>query len=156
MVSKKNNFMKETDIQTIFGKNNKIHGCFELKLSKKNSIAFNAVKPHQVIALSKASGSGLFHKISDFPMFAGSKARFNSQKPFDCVFLKETPSFVVVCWYVPLKPKEFHYILIEDWLGEEAVSKRKSLTKERSKEICLYDKIYKNILVKKPKKEIVS
>lgn len=132
--------MKESDVQTIFGKKNKVHGVFELKICKGKSQAFNSVKEHQVIALNKASGSGLYHKISDFPVFAGSKARFNSKKPFDCVFLRDTPAFVVLVWYVPRRTKEVHYILINDWIGEQATSKRKSITKERSLEISLYDK----------------
>lgn len=132
--------MKESNIQTIFGKKNKVHGVFELKICKGKSQPFNSVKEHQVEALVKASGSGLYHKISDFPMFAGSKARFNRPKPFDCVFLRDTPAYVVLVWWSPRKPKEVHYILIHDWLGEQAISKRKSITKERSLEISLYDR----------------
>lgn len=134
--------MKESDIQTIFGKKNKVHGVFEIKICKGKSQAFNSVKEHQVIALVKASGSGLYHKISDsLPVFGSNKhMRFTAKKPFDCIFLRETPSFVVLVWYIPQKPKEVHYILIHDWIGEQAISKRKSITKERSLEISLYDR----------------
>ena len=135
--------MNESQITTLFAKKNKVHGVFELKIAKKKSIRFDSVKDHQRKALLKVSNKGLFHKISDFPMFSGSKTRFNFQKPFDAFYLKDTPSFVVICWYTPRKPREYYYILIEDWLEEERVSKRKSITKERSYEISLYSKLWK-------------
>ena len=132
--------MKERDIQTALSKVHNIHGVFELKLCKTNSIRFDAVKEHQVDALLKASGEGLFHKITDFPVFGGSNMRFNRAKPFDFFFLKETPAFVVVCFYVPRKRKTCYFIYINSWLAVEKSSAKKSIREEQIKEIAIYTK----------------
>ena len=122
--------MKEKDIQIIFGKKNTITGCFELKLSKGISIRFDAVRPHQMKALKDVnSGKGLYHKIND-PIFAGSKTRFASRKPFDCFLLREVLSYIVVCFYIPYKPKEFIYIKPKMWEKLEEESDKKSIRKE--------------------------
>lgn len=122
--------MKEKDIQTILSKVHDIHGVFELKLCKTKSIRFDAVKEHQEEALFMASGTGLFHKIPDFPMFAGSKTRFNSKKPFDFFYLKNTPAYVVICFYVPRVRKTCYYIFIRDWVMARLKSVKKSITEE--------------------------
>lgn len=129
--------MKEKNVQVIFGKNNTIHGVFELKLCKGNSQSFKSVANHQVEALLKASGEGMYHKIQDEP-FGRTQYRFTKPKPFDCFFLKNTPAFVVLCWYTPRKKKEFHYIEIGDWETEKMIATRKSITKSRSYEIATY------------------
>jgi hypothetical protein len=134
--------MKEKDIQSIFGKKNKIHGVFELKLCKVPSLPFKSVAEHQVKALSEVQDSGLYHKIYDLPMFAGSKTRYNSKKPFDCFYLKNTPAFIVICWYAPRKYKTLHYIPIDNWKAEMCLSERKSITKKRSEEISVYQVEY--------------
>ena len=120
--------MREKDIQTVFGKINQRHGVFELKLSKGISIRFDSVKEHQREALLKASGDeGLYHKISDSFIGTRNGLRFPSPKPFDCVFLKNTPAFVVVCFYVPYKRKTFYYVPIERWWNAEMSSDKKSI-----------------------------
>ena len=124
--------MKEKDIQTIFGKHNKIKGVFELKLCKTKSIRFDAVKNHQIQALKDIGigGKGLYHKINDIPIFRGCKTRFASKKPFDCFFLSDINSYIVICFYTPRKPKLFYYITPDKWQDAEKNSNRKSIRKE--------------------------
>jgi hypothetical protein len=125
--------MKEAQIQTELSKVHDIHGVFELKLCKTKSIRFDSVKPHQIEALEGAATGGLFHKISDFPMFAGSKTRFNRQKPFDFFFLKKTPSYVVICFYEPRKKKICYYVPAWRWVNLSITSGKKSIREERIK-----------------------
>jgi len=131
--------VKEKDIQTMLSKVHKIHGVFELKLCKTKSIRFDEVKDHQVEALTSAlTEKGLFHKISDFPMFKGSKMRFNKPKPFDFFYLNMTPAYVVVCFYVPRRRKTCYYICVTRWVSASKASKKKSITEEEIIKIASY------------------
>ena len=126
--------MKERDFQTLFGKRNTIHGVFELKFTKGKSLPFNALAEHQERALIAACGSdGLYHKISDFPVFDGSGARFNRKKPFDCMLLTWQSSYVVVMFWESRKKKNVYYIKIENWLVMRENAGRKSLTEDMAK-----------------------
>lgn len=107
-------------------------------LSKTKSIRFDAVKEHQEEALLNASTEGLFHKISDFPVFAESKARFNRPKPFDFFFLKDTQAFVIVCFYEPRRRKTCYYIPIEEWIAKREKSEKKSIREPEIDKISLY------------------
>jgi hypothetical protein len=122
--------MLEKHFQTEFGKRNRIHGCFELKLVKGKSLPFNALAEHQEKALLAVAGEGLYHKISDFPVFANNKMRFNRPKPFDAFFLSQTMAYVVVVFYKPRKKKNVYYIKIEDWIYMRERANRKSVTEE--------------------------
>ena len=122
--------MKEKHIQTMLSKVHDINGVFELKLCKTKSIRFDSVKDHQVEALLSSMGRGLFYKIPDFPMFAGSKTRFNAKKPFDFFYLKNTPAYVVICFYVPRRRKTCYYIRISEWVRATKMSKKKSIREE--------------------------
>lgn len=129
--------MKERDIQTIFRDENKTLGVFELKLCKDNAVPFSVVKDHQRLALLQVSSkTGLFFKIPDSPIFAGSQTRFTALKPFDCFALCMIPAYVVICFYAPRKYKKFYYISIDKFLKEEENSDRKSLRIERAAEIA--------------------
>jgi len=139
--------MVEKDFQVMFGQNIKniitqLNECydfntysyaFELKIAKDNSIAFNRVEEHQIEGLLK-SQHGLYHKISDSPF--GGNMKFTSKKPFDCFYLANAHPFIVICWYKPRELKEMHFIGLNDWITESKTSTRKSLTYNRSKEIC--------------------
>ena len=123
--------MKEANIQTDFGKRNRYPGIFELKLCKGKSLPFDALADHQELALLDISSTkGLYHKISDFPIFTASKARFNRKKPFDCFFLVCQPAYVVVCFYVPRKKKRLYYIRIQDFIEMRNKADRKSITEQ--------------------------
>ena len=123
--------MKESDFQTAFRDKNTIHGVFELKLCKGKSLPFSALADHQETALLAASSpEGLFHKITDQPIFAGSKVRFTKPKPFDCFMLKNTNAYVVVMWWVPRKKKKAYYIRIQDWILASGKAGRKSITED--------------------------
>lgn len=136
--------MVEKDVQGIFGKENRVFGVFELKLVKQGKngkfppMPFNRVAAHQIDALTNANSyTGLYYKISD--SFIGDKSgerRFPSPKPFDCMRLCNVPAFVVICWYIPRKSKEFMYIPIEAFRDEMIGSTRMSLTYDRAKEIA--------------------
>jgi len=126
--------MKEKDFQTEFGKRNKTVGVFELKFTKGKSLPFNALAEHQEKALLAASGEGLYHKISDFPIFSKSKARFNKPKPFDCFNIANMPAYVVVMFWVPRKKKMVYYITIHDWIEMRKNADRKSVTESMAVE----------------------
>lgn len=129
--------MRESTITTLFRDHNQVRGCFELKLCKGPSIPFDAVKPHQLEALlAISSDKGLFHKLTDPPIFSKSKTRFNVKRPFDAMFLKYIPAYIVICRYIPRKPKLFLYITPEIWQWEQTQATRKSLTMNRAVEIA--------------------
>lgn len=96
-------------------------GAFELKQTKGNSLAFNAVVPHQIQALKNAKNGVLVYKIPDV----------GYQNPFDCFSLAGVDSFVVIKY-----PEFFCLIDINDWIQEEKISERRSLTSKRALEIA--------------------
>ncbi len=120
--------MKESNFQTQFSHKNRIHGVFELKFTKGKSIAFKALAEHQEKALLDVSGEGLFHKISDQPVFAGSKVRFTRKKPFDAFYLSQTMAYIVIMFWIPRKKKNVYYVKIEDWIEMRNKADRKSAT----------------------------
>lgn len=130
--------MKEKDIQSVFRKKNKIVGIFELKICKGTSISFESVAEHQIKALlAGSSDEGVYHKISD--SFIADKMRgkrFPLPKPFDCLFLKNVPAYVVICWYIPRKKKAFHYIPVRAFIEKRDTADRKSLTEQMSASIA--------------------
>jgi len=135
--------MREREFQTEFRKRNEVVGCFELKLCKKTSLPFNALADHQMSALFDASCDfGLFHKITDQPVFKGSKTRFTRPKPFDCFFLADIPSYVVVMFYVPRKKKNVYYIRIDKWIDMVGSYGRKSLNEEMAIEFATFKESY--------------
>ena len=134
--------MKEKDFQTEFGKRNTVEGCFELKLCKGTSLPFDALKDHQVEALLAVSGEGLFHKITDQPVFKGNKTRFTRPKPFDCFFLKNVWGYVVVMFWVPRKKKNVYYIEICSWQSMVVTAGRKSLTEEMASQYASFEESY--------------
>jgi hypothetical protein len=152
--------MREKDAQVKFKEINNIHGFFELKLCKAkpgghmSPLPFDRVAPHQWLALLAVNHEqGLYHKITDVPVSQmqkegeegaegkeGKKLRFTKPKPFDCFFLKNTPAYVVICFYEPRKTKMFTYIPIDCFMQEKSVSSRKSLTMQRAMELAEYIK----------------
>lgn len=131
--------MVEKDFQSLFknwlGANMPtVSTVYELKLEKKNSIAFNRVYDHQVIGLRMAKYGGLYHKIPDSPVSYGG-SRFNKPKPFDCFVIIGSEAYVVILFYEPRKDKLVFFIDIDAWIEERDTSTRKSLTKDRAREI---------------------
>jgi len=120
--------MKEKSFQSTFSRWCKYYFCetaaFELKLTKKNNIPFSAVVPHQVQALLCAKHSKLIHKIPDL----------GNQNPFDSFILHCAEAYVVIMFY-KRGQKEFIMIDIDEWVLEDRISKRRSLTEKRAKEI---------------------
>ena len=104
---------------------------WELKIIKTKSLRFDAVKEHQRKALLDAKSSGLYHKIQDIPVsYYSLKSRFTHHSPFDCMFLKGVPAFVLVWFYKPRQKKKFIKIKIKDFLEMEKGADRKSFTEE--------------------------
>ena len=132
--------MKEKNIQTLFGKQNKVHGVFELKLCKGKSIRWDAVKDHQIKALMMAkSEDGLYYKIPDSPVSQTSEVtRFTTRKPFDCFFVSSFPAYVVVCWYVPRKRKTLYYIDAYDYIDAFLKADRKSYREDEAMEMARF------------------
>jgi len=111
--------VKEAGFQTLWRnyceKNNPADSeVYELKICKTKKFAFNNVKLHQIEGLLKAQ-KGLFHKISDSPIFPGMKTRFTAKKPFDCLWMKGE-GFVVILFYIPRKPKQVIKMRVEDFI----------------------------------------
>ena len=102
-----------------------IHGstAFELKLARSNSLPFDTVKEHQSDALYHAKHNKIIYKIPDL----------GTQNPFDSLVLCGVPAYVVVMFNG--KEDDFFMIDIDKWIKEKEISDRKSLTKERAKEI---------------------
>ena len=121
--------MRERDYQTKFTHwikyNLNSSGAFELKITKKNSIAFSRLEAHQKRALLNAKHSQLCFKPPDL----------GYQNPCDVLCIKNGSGFVYVMFYVKRGVKHFYQIDIDDWCKEEETSTRKSLTEERAKEI---------------------
>jgi len=133
--------MKEKDMQRAFGKWLQKEGSkyftktsvFELKIEKTHRMLFDKVKKHQICGLASVQ-SGLYHKISDSPIFQGQKTRFTAPKPFDCLFLKDCDAYVVVLFYVPRKPKIIILLSLDDFLTFKKLHNKKSFTFEDFKE----------------------
>ena len=99
--------------------------AFELKQTRTDSINFNAVKEHQLIALQAAKGDhGLLYKIPDDAM---------GVKPCDMMYLRCSGAFVVIKY-----PRSFVLIDVDEFIIERDISIRKSLTEKRAKEIASY------------------
>lgn len=96
-------------------------GVFEIKYSTGESLPFDAVKEHQVWNLLKVRHQTFVYKIPDL----GEKA------PFDMFSMKEMPAYVVIKY-----PKFFCLITIDAWCNESKISKRRSLTSSRAKDIA--------------------
>ncbi len=135
--------MREKDFQTQFGKRNKIHGVFELKFTKGKSIPFNALAVHQEDALLRVSGEiGLYHKITDQPVFAGNKMRFQRKKPFDCFNLFYISAYVVAMFWEARKKKNVYYISIRAFRLMRQRTRRKSFTEDMAKKYSIKTEDY--------------
>jgi hypothetical protein len=119
---------REATFQSKFNRwvENKWHGtaAFELKLTTGQSIPFNAVAEHQMLALLLAKTGRLVYKIPDLGV----------QNPFDSVCLEGISAYVVVQFW-KAGEKKFYMVDAEVWKQEWLLSERKSLTEERAKEI---------------------
>ena len=132
--------MTERQMQTFFSKHVQQYPpiqteAYELKIVKGTSLSFDAVKPHQEVALLQAEQSNLFYKISDTPWIKDNPMRFTAPKPFDCFVLVKVQSYVVLWYYKLRKPKYFIKIPIKAFIAEREKGLRKSLTEETAKEI---------------------
>ncbi len=119
--------MKESQIQSLFGKKNTANGVFEIKLVKEKRFNFKSkMEDQQIPSLLKAeSEDGCYHKLSD--MSAG-------KKPWDCQRIANTPAYIVLVWYKPRKPKMAYYIRIGDI--SKFIDNNKSITEEEARNIC--------------------
>lgn len=120
--------MKERDFQRKFltwVKN--VHrgsAAFELKVSKKSYLSFDALREHQRDSLLAVKKGKLVYKISDDS---------RGFKPFDVFTLQQAEAWVVV--YFEDRRSTFYIIDIEDWVREAEHSGRKSLTETRAEAI---------------------
>ena len=96
--------------------------AFELKITHTPSLPFDSVKPHQIAALRIAKHGTLVYKIPDTGY---------DQKPFDTFVLTRSEAYVAVMFY-QRGCNHFYLIDVDDFLKEQARSKRKSLTEERA------------------------
>jgi len=131
--------MKEVQFQTLWHKylDENPPGypeVYELKICKTNRFPFATVKEHQIDGLIQAE-KGLFHKISDSPIFAGMKTRFTAKKPFDCLWIK-ADAYVCILFYIPRQPKIVAKIPIHEFTGLVYGSDRKSATLDEIISYC--------------------
>lgn len=129
------NYMRERDMQTLFGKYiqqnpPKESEVYELKFGAGTSIAFNSIKDHQRDALVNTQSNHLYHKITDQPWIEDRPWVYTIKKPFDCFCLVRVNAFVVVWFYKRLKPKVFIKIPILDFIEMENTCGRKSFTEQ--------------------------
>ena len=87
---------------------------WEHKVAETSRFEFSDVKPHQIQGLLDAkNGRGIFHKISDMPIFGGHKTRFTLKKPFDAFFIQHAKAYVVIWFYKPRQKKVMHWIDVD-------------------------------------------
>ena len=99
--------------------------AYEFKMVK-GAFALDSVKPHQIEGLLHAK-AGMWHKISDSPIYAGNKSRFTFKKPFDGVWIRAKEAYVVPVFYIPRKQKIAVLIPIEDFIKLKIKHPRKSI-----------------------------
>jgi len=104
---------------------------FEAKHCRgKDSIPFADVPEHQRNALlACTTDKGFVWKISDMSA---------EQKPYDGFFFRNSPAYLVFAY-----TKKFYIISIHNFLHEDKVSKRRSLTEARANDICILSDSYK-------------
>ena len=138
--------MKEKDFQAKFGKwikGNKESleikpAVYELKLEKGGSFAFDKVKEHQIVALMSAKHEGLYHKINDLPVYAGSMTRFASKKPFDCFFVRGIKAYIVIGFYTKGEKIESIFVDVDKFVEIKEFylkERRKSIPKQYWKQL---------------------
>ena len=142
--------MKEAQMQTLFSHWVREHMpsteysiAWELKLIKTQSFPFAKVPEHQINGLLSVKEEGLYHKISDSPIFKGQRTRFTAKKPMDC-FLIKGQAYLVVLFYKPRKPKIMYWIDIDTFLQAKEDISRKSLTEKMVKDMAQYEFELKN------------
>lgn len=124
-----------TQFQKYLRSNFYYSGCFEIKITKKDSIPFSQVKQHQIDNLLQVENHQLIYKISDIGII--------NYRPFDVVCLRRLPAYIVILFYQPRsKDNRFYAIRVNRWIEEESMTThRKSLTKERADAICEFSGI---------------
>lgn len=113
---------REANFQTFFNRyvrEKKLAGVFELKQTTEDSISFSDLKPHQREGLLAVEEGGFVWKLSDADP---------REKPFDMIATGLMSAYVAV----KFPGKMITVIPIDDFLQEESVSNRKSLTLARA------------------------
>lgn len=98
--------------------------AWEAKITKTNTLNFNCLAPHQEQFLLESERS-YGYKISDSGLM---------KKPFDGFVLYKATSLFIAIYYIPHKT-EIYEIPIRAFLKEKYESGKKSLSKERAREI---------------------
>lgn len=118
---------KEATYQTKFNQYLRLtglRGYFELKYISKKVKNFNyrLIEPHQIASLLAAQDTGFVFKLSD------ADPRI---KPFDCISTPPLFSYVVLIF-----ESRCFIIAIDDFLRERDTTGAKSLSLDRSFDIC--------------------
>jgi hypothetical protein len=133
--------MTEKQMQSFWGAYIKRHlrlesEAYELKITKNNSIPFEALKEHQVDALLRVEQKGLYHRITDQPWMKDRPNTYTLKKPFDCFCLVKAKGYVIIWFYKPRKRRVFYKISINEFLQAKMSSEHKSLTEHEAFMIC--------------------
>lgn len=126
--------MQERQLTTEFAKYLKEHPrqdteTYEIKMVKAGSFRLSSVQPHQIEGLLASLG-GLGHKISDSPIYAGSKNRFTFKKPFDYVMIIARRAYLVPIFYKPRRYKKVFLIPVKEFIKFEGKSIKMSRLEE--------------------------
>ena len=114
---------------------------FELKMCRGQSLPVDAVRTHQLFALTDAESEvGVYHKIADqtIGMHGGTGFGYTLPKPFDCLFVSNAVGWLAVMKYVKGQRKnerETVFIPIRRWWRELCERKAESIKWDRMKEI---------------------
>lgn len=110
-------------------KNGTTSAVIECKVSPTDSLPFVRLEPHQRDFLVRASTAKAYYHPSDYANSEGFKLKL----PCDAIFLAGVKAFVAIQYRIKEKGnKTFYLIKISDWVQEEKVSERKSLTEQRA------------------------
>lgn len=102
-------------------------GMWEVKITKSNAIPFAGFADHQISSLLKARKQRLNYKIQDVGI---------ARKPFDGFTVEKSPAWCILCYPSPMAPGYTAYAVdVIDWYQERRTCGRKSITKERAKEL---------------------
>ena len=112
--------MLESNMQMMFNNwkkhNYKITCAEELKIVKNNRFSFSNIESHEITNLYNTKHDIFQFKIPDL----------GSQNPFDSFSLYKVPSWIVVMFYKPRKPKIFYMIDIDVIIDQ--MKTKKSIT----------------------------
>lgn len=118
----------EKDITSILEKEDRLPvGCWEVKRTVGRTLLFSEFANHQIESLMKAKHQRLHIKIRDVG---------RHKKNFDGMTFEKSPAWCICCYPEDVKHGFVAYSIdIDVWYNERRTCGKKSLSKERAKEL---------------------